>query len=89
MFDKKCLGVITAKNLKENTGKIERMDDRVILTKLILGEEAITILIAYVPQLELHGDVKNEFHKQMDGLCKKRYYRENSDRGGLNVHMKK
>lgn len=34
------------------------MDDRVILTKLILGEELITILIAYVPQLELHGDVK-------------------------------
>lgn len=55
MFEKKCLGVITAKNLKENMGKIERMDDRVILTKLILEEEAITIIIAYVPQLGLHG----------------------------------
>lgn len=48
------------------------MDDRVILTKLILGEEAITILIAYVPQLELHGDVKNEFHEQMDGFLQEK-----------------
>ncbi|KAK9112514.1 hypothetical protein Scep_020033 [Stephania cephalantha] len=64
------------------------MGDRLILVKLIIGDEKINILSAYAPQVGLSESIKRKFWDDMDGFMQSIPLDENVFIGGdLNGHV--
>jgi hypothetical protein len=46
--------------LKEKLVEIRRIGDKILLIKLVLGEETINIISTYIPQIELEESIKQK-----------------------------
>ena len=62
------VGIVVDKNLKNDIVTVIRRGDRLILVKLVLGENIINIISAYAPQVGLDEFTKVQFWEQMDEL---------------------
>ncbi|KAK9147317.1 hypothetical protein Scep_006074 [Stephania cephalantha] len=64
------------------------MGDRLILVKLIIGDEKINILSVYAPQVGLSESIKRKFWDDMDGFMQSISLDEKVFIGGdLNGHV--
>ena len=60
------VGIIIYKDLKESVVEVKRLDDRIILIKLILEEEILNVISVYAPQVGLEERIKNKFWGELD-----------------------
>ena len=67
-INKNGVGIIVDKNFKDDIVTVIRKGDRLILVKLVLGENIINIISAYAPQVGLDEHTKVQFWEQMDEL---------------------
>lgn len=51
------VGIIIEKSLKNEVIEVKRIEDRISLIKLVLGEETINIISAYAPQTGLEEPI--------------------------------
>ncbi|KAL4184629.1 hypothetical protein AMTRI_Chr10g226480 [Amborella trichopoda] len=61
-------GIIVDKDLKDKVVNVSRIGDRLLLIKLVLGEEIINIISAYAPQVGLDDRIKIQFWEDIDGI---------------------
>jgi hypothetical protein len=66
--NKNGVGIIVDMNFKDDIVTVIRKGDRLILVKLVLGENIINIVSAYAPQVGLDEHTKVQFWEQMDEL---------------------
>ena len=59
------VGVFVAKVWIEKVFEFQRVSDRIILVKLIVGQHVVTFLSVYAPQSGLSDEVKDLFFDQM------------------------
>ena len=52
----------------EKVLEVQRVSDRIILVKLIVGKCVVTVLSVYAPQSGLSDEVKDQFSDQMRAL---------------------
>ena len=52
----------------EKVFDVQRVSDRIILVKLIVGQHAVTFLFVYAPQSGLSGEVKDLFFDQLHAV---------------------
>ncbi|XP_077223408.1 uncharacterized protein LOC143857020 [Tasmannia lanceolata] len=60
------VGMIIDKSLRDEVVDVKRKGDRIILIKLVLGEETINVISAYAPQIGLNYSVKRQFWDDMN-----------------------
>ena len=54
-----------AKEWTEKVFEVQRVSDRIILVKLIIGQHVVTFLSVYAPQSGLSEEVKDLFFDQL------------------------
>ncbi|KAK9088826.1 hypothetical protein Scep_027908 [Stephania cephalantha] len=89
-IDRKCngVGIVVDNDYKDKVVEVKRMGDRLILVKLIIGDEKINILSAYAPQVGLSESIKRKFWDDMDGFMQSIPLDEKVFIGGdLNGHV--
>ncbi|KAK9127965.1 hypothetical protein Syun_016762 [Stephania yunnanensis] len=89
-IDRKCngVGIVVDNDYKDKVVEVKRMGDRLILVKLIIGDEKINILSAYAPQVGLSENIKHKFWDDMDGFMQSIPLDEKVFIGGdLNGHV--
>ncbi|KAK9095110.1 hypothetical protein Scep_026579 [Stephania cephalantha] len=89
-IDRKCngVGIVVDNDYKDKVVEVKRMGDRLILVKLIIGDEKINILSAYAPQVGLSESIKCKFWDDMDGFMQSIPLDEKVFIGGdLNGHV--
>ena len=59
------VGVFVAEEWLEKVFEVERVSDRIILMKLIVGQHVVTFLSVYAPQSGLSDEVKDLFFDQL------------------------
>ncbi|XP_028065681.1 uncharacterized protein LOC114268682 [Camellia sinensis] len=62
------VGIIVAKDLVENIVVVIRKGDRIILVKLVVGENIVNVISAYVPQEGLEMIRLRDFWDQIDDV---------------------
>ena len=62
------VGVFVAKEWIEKVFEVQRVSDRIILVKLIVGQSVVTILSVYAPQSGLSDKVKDLFFDQLRAM---------------------
>ncbi|KAK9135506.1 hypothetical protein Syun_014836 [Stephania yunnanensis] len=69
-IDRKCneVGIVVDNDYKDKFVEVKRMGNRLILVKLIIGDEKINILSAYAPQVGLSESIKHKFWDDIDGF---------------------
>ena len=55
------VGIIVETNLKNKVVSVTRKGDRVLVIKLVVGEDIINVISAYAPQVGLHEHAKRQF----------------------------
>ena len=59
------VGILLAEKWVEKVLQVERISDRLLLLKMIVGTDIVNILSAYVPQVGLSDDLKTAFYELM------------------------
>ena len=59
------VGVFVAEEWIEKVFEVQRVSDRIILVKLIVGQRVVTFLSVYAPQSGLSDEVKDLFFDQL------------------------
>ena len=59
------VGVFLAERWIESVYNIKRVSDRILLIKLILSDEILTVLSVYAPQTGLENNYKDKFYDQL------------------------
>ncbi|KAL4201431.1 hypothetical protein AMTRI_Chr02g258670 [Amborella trichopoda] len=62
------IGIIVDKDLKNKVVHVKQIGDRLLLIKLVLGEEIINVISAYAPQVGLDDRIKRQFWEDIDGI---------------------
>ena len=65
------VGIMVAEEWIEKVFEVQRISDRIILVKLVVGERVLTFLSVYAPQCGLSDTVKDEFYDQLHALTAK------------------
>ena len=65
------VGVFVAEEWIEKVFEVQRVSDRIILIKLIVGQLVLTILSVYAPQSGLSDEVKDQFFDQLRAVTAK------------------
>ena len=60
------VGIIVAKDLVDNVVSVVRKGDRIMLVKLVIGEDIINFISAYAPQVRLDNQTKKIFWDLLD-----------------------
>ncbi|KAK9086555.1 hypothetical protein Syun_028949 [Stephania yunnanensis] len=83
-IDRKCngVGIMVDNDYKDKVVDVKRMRDKLVLVKLIIGDEKINILSAYAPQVGLSESIKRKFWDDMDGFMQSIPLDENVFIGG-------
>ena len=59
------VGVFVSEEFIEKVFEVQRVSDRIILVKLIVGQHVLTFLSVYAPQSGLSDEVKDQFFDQL------------------------
>ena len=62
------VGVFVAEEWIEKVFEVQRVSDRIILVKLIVGQRVVTFLSVYAPQSGLRDEVKDLFFDQLHAV---------------------
>ena len=62
------VGVFVAEEWIEKVFEVQRVSDRIILVKLIVGQRVVTFLSVYAPQCGLSDEVKDLFFDQLHAV---------------------
>ena len=60
------VGIILDRQLVDEVVDVRRKGDRILLIKLILGDEAVNVISAYAPQIGLDDESKRQFWEDLD-----------------------
>src|ERR1041384_3289779 len=60
--------IIVEPKLKDKVVEVKRKGDRIILLRLVLGDDTINVISAYAPQVGLNGATKDKFWEEMDEI---------------------
>ena len=60
------VGIILAKELKNNVLEVKRRNDRLMKMKIVLDGEVLNVMSAYAPQVGCTDEEKDEFWRQLD-----------------------
>jgi hypothetical protein len=63
---KNGVGFLVARELKENVVEVRRFNDRIMLMRLVLGEDVVAVVSAYAPQVGLGEQEKKDFWDRLD-----------------------
>ncbi|GJV35825.1 leucine--tRNA ligase, partial [Tanacetum coccineum] len=64
------VGVVLAPNLKEKVVEVSRISDRIMMVRLVIEEETISVISAYAPQVGLEEAKKKSFWDSLDDLVR-------------------
>jgi exonuclease III len=64
--NKNGVGVLIDKSLKDGVVDVKRLEDRIILVKLVIGDLALNVISAYAPQVGLNENSKREFWEGLE-----------------------
>ena len=59
--------MFVAEEWTEEVFEVQRVSDRIVLVKLIVGQRVVTFLSVYAPQSGLIDEVKDLFFDQLQG----------------------
>jgi hypothetical protein len=59
--NKKRVGIVLDKSLKDGVVDIKRQGDMIILVKLLVGDLVFNVISAYDPQIDLNESIKRQF----------------------------
>ena len=62
------VSILVANDIIKQVVEVKRCNDRIMLARIVVGEEVISIISAYMPQVELHKEVKREFWDNLRDL---------------------
>ena len=65
------VGILLAKKWTENVFEVQRISDRIILLKLIIGKTVFTIISVYAPQQGRPAVEKERFYNQLQSVTAK------------------
>ena len=82
------MGILIAESLIECVADVIRINDRILLMKLVIGDGILAVVSAYAPQSGLSNQMKDQFYNELLHVCKK----QNDDDllvlgGDLNGHI--
>ena len=60
-----CVGILLAEKWVEAIFDVERVSDRIMLMKLVVGKSTVTVLSVYAPQVGLDDSVKDQFYENL------------------------
>ena len=55
------VGILVSNDILKQLVEVRRCNDRIMLDRIVMGEESISIVRAYGPQVRLYEQVKCEF----------------------------
>ena len=61
------VGILVSNDILKQLVEVRRCNDRIMLVRIVVGEEIISIVSAYGPQIRLDEQVKRQF---WDNLCR-------------------
>ncbi|GJU36052.1 ubiquinol oxidase, mitochondrial-like protein [Tanacetum coccineum] len=64
------VGVVLAPNLKDKVVQVSRISDRIMMVRLVIEEETISVISAYAPQVGLGEAEKKSFWDSLDDLVR-------------------
>ncbi|GJU83202.1 retrovirus-related pol polyprotein LINE-1 [Tanacetum coccineum] len=64
------VGVVLAPNLKDKVVEVSRISDRIMMVRLVIEEETISVISAYAPQVGLGEAEKKSFWDSLDDLVR-------------------
>ncbi|GJW87601.1 retrovirus-related pol polyprotein LINE-1 [Tanacetum coccineum] len=64
------VGVVLALNLKDKVVKVSRISDRIMMVRLVIEEETISVISAYAPQVGLGEAEKKSFWDSFNDLVR-------------------
>ena len=64
------VGILMYNDILKQVVEIRRCNDRIMLVRIVVGEEVISIVSAYEPQVELDEQVKREFWDNLGDLMR-------------------
>ncbi|GMP99055.1 hypothetical protein CsSME_00046690 [Camellia sinensis var. sinensis] len=80
--------ILIANGLVENVVAVIEKGDRIMLIKLIIGENIVNVVSAYAPPVGLDNQIKRDFGEQMDAILQEIPAGENLVIGGdFNSHV--
>ena len=62
------VGILVANDLLKQVVEVRRCNDRIMLVRIVVGEEVFSIISAYGPQVGLDEEVKREFWDNLGDL---------------------
>ncbi|XP_071724739.1 uncharacterized protein [Rutidosis leptorrhynchoides] len=82
------VGIVVDKSIVDDVVEVQRYEDRVTCIKVRMGKDMLHIISAYVPQVGLDDNVKQEFWDKMDDIMQTIPIEEKVIIGGdLNGHV--
>ena len=64
------VGILVSNNIVKQLVEVRRCNDRIMLVRIVVGEEIISIVSAYGPQVGLDEQVKREFWDNLGDLMR-------------------
>ncbi|KAL6561231.1 hypothetical protein OROMI_016832 [Orobanche minor] len=82
------VGIFIDKEMIDNVVEVSRKSDRIMSIKLVIGDEFLTIISAYAPQVGLDVSIKQEFWEDLEEVVERIPMSEKLIIGGdLNGHV--
>ncbi|KAL4178815.1 hypothetical protein AMTRI_Chr13g117050 [Amborella trichopoda] len=67
--NRNSVGIIVDKDLKDKVVNVNRISDKLLLIKLVLGAEIINVSSIYAPQVGLKDRITRQFWEDKDGIA--------------------
>ena len=64
------VNILVSNDILKQLVEIRRCNDRIMLVKIVVGEEVVSIISAYAPQVGLDDQVKREFWDNLGDLMR-------------------
>ncbi|KAL6495684.1 hypothetical protein OROGR_030247 [Orobanche gracilis] len=82
------VGIVIDKEMIDDVVEVSRKSDRIMSIKLVIGDEFLTIISAYAPQVGLDASIKQEFWEDLEEVVERIPMGEKLIIGGdLNGHV--
>ncbi|KAL6548523.1 hypothetical protein OROGR_008944 [Orobanche gracilis] len=82
------VGIVIDKEMIDDVVEVSRKSDRIMSIKLLIGDEFLTIISAYAPQVGLDASIKQEFWEDLEEVVERIPMGEKLIIGGdLNGHV--
>ncbi|KAL6537654.1 hypothetical protein OROHE_012281 [Orobanche hederae] len=65
------VGIVIDKEMIDDVVEVSRKSDRIMSIKLVIGDEFLTIISAYAPQVGLDASIKQEFWEDLEEVVER------------------